>query len=366
MSTPDGGDGGATPEASTTDGGDAGAITQKVTQTNLFADTSEGGAPNVDPNLVNPWGLAFSPSGVAWISDNGPGLATLYETELTTPLPRVVTVPPPGGSSAGTTSTPSGQIYNAGAGAGDFKGDTFIISTEDGTVSGWSNASDPFNDAGAANATLEYDNSANNSVYKGLAINPTTPPTLLLADFHNNKIDMLDRTYAKIASEGGTAWTDPSIPSGFAPFNIYVNGGKVYVAYAKQDSDAHDDEAGPGNGAVSVFDSTGTLVKSLVASGGALNSPWGLAIAPAGWGQLGGTLLVGGFGDGHVNAYDPATGAWVGSLVNGAGAALAIDGLWALTWGVSNPDAGITTSQLYFTAGPNDETDGLFGYLTTP
>jgi uncharacterized protein (TIGR03118 family) len=363
--SPEGGDAGGE-ETGTADGGEGGAIAQQVTQTNLFADTADGGAPHVDPNLVNPWGLAFSPSGIAWISDNGPGLATLYETSLTAPLPRVVTVPPPGGSPAGTTAAPSGQILNPGASAGDFKGDTFIISTEDGTVAGWNGTADPFNDAGASTATLEYDNSAAGAVYKGLAINPTTPAVLLVADFHNNHIDVLDRTYAKIASDGGTAWTDPSVPTGYAPFNIFVDAGKVYVAYAKQDQVAHDDAAGPGNGAVSVFDTTGTLVTSLVKSGGALNSPWGLAMAPTGWGALGGTLLVGNFGDGHVNAYSPTTGAWVGNLVTGSGTALAIDGLWALTYGVSNSDAGISTAQLYFTAGPNDESDGLYGYLSVP
>jgi uncharacterized protein (TIGR03118 family) len=361
-----GGDSGHPP---TGDAGDGGGIAQKVAQTNLFADTSDGGAPNVDPNLVNAWGLAFSPTGIAWISDNGPGLATLYGPSLSAPLPKVVNIPAPAGSPSGSTGTPSGQIFNPGgaatdAGPGDFKGDTFILSTEDGTVAGWSNASDPFNDAGVATATIEFDNSAAGAVYKGLAIDPTTPPILLLADFHNGRIDALDRTYAKITTDGGTAWTDPSVPSGFNPFNIVVSSSQVYVAYAKLGPGGHDDFAGDGNGAVSVFDTSGTLVKSLVKTGGALNSPWALAMAPSGWGQLGGMLLVGNFGDGHVNAYDPTSGAWVGSLATTSGAPLAIDGLWALKYGVQNPDAGITSSQLYFTAGPNAEANGLFGYLT--
>jgi uncharacterized protein (TIGR03118 family) len=326
---------------------------------------SDGGAPNVDPNLVNPWGLAFSPTGIAWIADNGPGLATLYETSMSAPLPRVVTIPPPGGSPAGTTAAPSGQIYNPGAGTGDFMGDSFIFSTEDGTVIGWSNTTNPFDDAGASTASLRFDNSTANSVYKGLAINPTTPPVLLVADFHNNRIDAFDTHYAKITPDSGTGWTDSTVPAGYAPFNIFVDSGKVYVAYAKQDSQAHDDDPGVGNGAISVFDTTGTLVKSLVKTGGALNSPWALASAPTGWGSLGGALLVGNFGDGHVNAYDATAGTWIGNLATSSGAALSIDGLWALTYGVSNPDAGISTSQLYFTAGPNGETDGLFGYLTT-
>jgi uncharacterized protein (TIGR03118 family) len=352
----DGGDSGAA------DSGDAGPISQKVAQTNLFADTADGGAPHVDPNLVNPWGLAFNPSGIAWVSANGPGLATLYMPASPAPVPKTVTIPPPSGG--GATGTPSGQVFNAGAASGDFMNDLFIFSTEDGTVVGWNNTADPFDEAGTAIGTIQYDNSAAGAVYKGLAINPTTPPTLLLADFHNGRIDMLDHTYAVVTGDGGSAWKDPSVPTGFAPFNIFVSGNKVYVSYAKPLApDLHDDQKGPGNGAVSVFDTSGTLVKSLVATGGALNSPWGMAMAPTGWGQLGGMLLVGNFGDGHVNAYNPTSGSWVGSLVTSTGP-LGIDGLWALVFGPNDPDAGVTTSQLYFTAGTNAEADGLFGYLT--
>jgi len=351
------------PEGSS-DSTTAGPVSKAVTKTNLFADTADGGAPHVDPNLVNSWGLAFSPTGIAWISDNGPGLATLYETNVTKPLPRVVTIPPPDGAEAGATATPSGQILN-GAGTGTFMGDTFIISTEDGTVAGWNGTSNPFNDAGMSTATKRYDNSAAGAVYKGLAIDPTTPPTLLLADFHNNHVDVLDSSYNHVTPDAGTAWTDPSIPAGYAPFNITVFSSNVYISYAKQAApNNHDDAAGPGQGALSVFSTSGTLVKSLVATGGALNSPWGMAIAPSGWGKLGGMLLVGNFGDGLVNAYNPTSGAFAGKLVTAGGTALSIDGLWALVFGVNNPDAGIATTQLYFTAGPNHESDGLFGYLT--
>ncbi|MGH7438484.1 MAG: TIGR03118 family protein [Polyangiaceae bacterium] len=381
-----------------TAGGDAtsaeGGMVLKVTQTNLFADTAEGGAPHVDPNLVNAWGLAFSPTGIAWISDNGSGLATLYQAPWAAPLPRMVTIPAPGASDAGPADagdagpamgTPTGQLFNPGAAVGDFMGDNFILSTEDGTVAGWSSTANPFDDAGAATATLKFDNSAAGAVYKGLAIVPSTPPVLLLADFHNARVDVLDRTYHKVTTgtdagaDGGAAsgapWTDPSVPTGFAPFNIAVLGGKVFVTYAMQKApDNHDDQAGPGNGAISVFDMTGTLVKSLVKTGGALDSPWGLAMAPAGWGQVGGMLVVGNFGDGRVNAYDPASGAWMASFATSTGAGLKIDGLWSLVYGVSSSggdggadggtEGGISPNQLFFTDGPNMEMNGLFGYLT--
>jgi uncharacterized protein (TIGR03118 family) len=355
--------------------GEAGTIAgiaQKVAQTNLFADTADGGAPGVDPNLVNPWGLAFNPTaGIAWISDNGKGILTLYKPNVPTPLPLVVTVPAvgDGGADAGAMSTPTGQVFNAGAASGNFKGDFFIVSTEDGTVAGWNPTANAFNDAGTAVATIQCDNMAEGAVYKGLAIAPSTPPVLLLADFHNARVDVLDATYKRITpvvtSDGGPAWSDPSVPAGFAPFNIVTSDSKVYVVYAKQKAPQNRDYVvGPGNGALSVFDVGGNLIKSLVTTGGALNAPWGMAVAPTGWGQLGGMLLVGNFGDGHVNAFDPTSGALVGGLATSTGAPLSIDGLWSLVFGVSAPDAGVATSQLYFTAGTNDEKDGLFGFLT--
>jgi uncharacterized protein (TIGR03118 family) len=351
--------------------GDSGVtgIAQKVTQTNLFANAADGGAPHIDPNLMNPWGLAFNPmAGVAWISDNGAGLLTLYKTNLPAPLPLVVTVPPAGGD-AGATATPTGQVFNPGAASGDFKGDQFIVSTEDGTVAGWSSTANAFSDAGTATATIQCNNSAEGAVYKGLAIDPTTPPMLLLADFHNARVDVLDATYKRITpvvtADGGAAWSDPSVPAGYAPYNIAVFGTKVYITYAKQNPPAnHEYVLGRGLGALSVFDMGGNLLASLVPTGGALNAPWGMAVAPTGWGQLGGMLLVGNFGDGHVNAFNPTNGNQIGTLVTSSGAPLAIDGLWSLMFGVNVPDAGVTASQLYFTSGPNMEMGGLFGYLT--
>jgi uncharacterized protein (TIGR03118 family) len=381
---PDGGDATTTtPEGSTgqeagmetgseamadADAGTVAGIAQKVAQTNLFADTVDGGAPNVDPNLVNPWGLAFNPTaGIAWIADNHKGLLTLYRTNVPMPLPLVVTVPSVG--DAGPMATPTGQVFNTGAASGNFKGDLFIVSTEQGTVAGWNPTANPFSDAGTATATIQCDNMAVGAVYKGLAIAPTTPPVLLLADFHNARVDVLDATYKRITpvvtADGGHAWSDPSVPAGFAPFNIVTIDSKVYVVYAMQKAPQNVDYVvGAGNGALSVFDAGGNLIKSLVTTGGPLNAPWGMAMAPTGWGQLGGMLLVGNFGDGRVNAFDPMSGALVGGLVTSTGAPLSIDGLWSLVFGVNAPDAGVATTQLYFTSGPNDEMNGLFGYLT--
>jgi uncharacterized protein (TIGR03118 family) len=368
-------DAGTTP-VTPTDAGDSStaAVTlQKVTQTNLFADTSEGGAPNVDPNLVNPWGLAWNPAGIAWISDNGTGLATLYQTNNSAPVALVVQVPLPDGGGGpiynfdAGTSAPSGQIFNASAAVpdagttSDFMGDYFIISAEDGTISGWAPTL-----ADKTKATLRVDMSAANAVFKGLQIIPSTPPVLLATDFHNGVIDAFDTNYAPVTPAAGK-WKDTTIPAGYAAFNIATDGTNVYVAYAKQDDMQHDDVAGAGNGAVSVFDLTGTLVKSLIpqSATNTLNSPWALTTVPAGgWGAIpAGSLLVGNFGDGAIHAFNATTGAAVATFTTSAGPLL-IDGLWSLAWGVNAPEAGTTPDQLYFTSGPNMESNGLYGYLT--
>ncbi len=354
-------------------------ILQSVNTTFLFADTADSGvvstdgaSPQVDPNLVNPWGLAFASTGIAWIADNGLGISTLYQPNLPVPLPEVVTIPPPAGAEAGVMSTPTGVVLNLGAipsDAGapvDFKGDLFIFATEDGTIAGWNPKTDAFSDAGAATATKEVDNAAAGSVYKGLAIVPGMPKKLVVADFHNDALALFDTNFAPITPPANK-WVDPSIPSGYAPFNVVTIGGNVYVTYAVQNEEKHDDVDGAGHGAISVFDPNGKLVASLVkvTEGGPLNSPWGLAVAPPFWGNLGGSLLVGNFGDGAIHAFDLDTGAFKGELVNSTtGASLAVDGLWSLQFGNKNPDAGVSPDQLYFTAGPNKEMNGLFGFFS--
>jgi uncharacterized protein (TIGR03118 family) len=356
---------------------DSGAILQIVAETALFADTTDvtdADVPTIDPNLVNAWGLAFSPSGTAWVANNGAGVAALYGTGSAAPV-GVVQVPVPdggGGGSypaldSGTTSTPTGQIFNVQATApdagttGDFLGDAFIISAEDGAISGWAPTQ-----SDTTKATLRVDLSSNGASFTGLAIVPASPPLLLAADFHNGKIDVFDANYAPVTPAAGK-WIDSTVPSGYAPFNVYAFGARVFVAYALQDGARKSDSAGVGHGAVSVFDFTGTLVASLVAQSvdNGLNSPWGLTTVPeSGWGKLSpGTLLVGNFGDGSINAFDPTSGALLANFVSSWGAPFLIDGLRALAWGPSAPDAGSSPGHLYFTAAPNKTSDGLYGYL---
>ncbi|HWE30261.1 MAG TPA: TIGR03118 family protein [Polyangia bacterium] len=322
----------------------AGSATVKLEETDLTADGTN--AANQDANLVNAWGLAFNPMGFVWISDNHSGKATVYDA-TGKPLALVVTVPVPTGGTP--PSAPTGQVFNGVT--ADFNGDSFIFSTEDGTVSGWS---------AGTNATLRVDHSAAGTVYKGLAILAGNGVSRIYAtDFHGGKVEVFDNNYAAVTL-AANAFSDPGVPAGFAPFGIQSVGAQIVVTYAKQDAAMHDDVAGPGNGYVSLFDFDGALVKHLV-SQGALNSPWGLAMAPASFGAASGMLLVGNFGDGKINAFDATSGQLAATIVDGTGAPLKIDGLWALEFG---PGAtGEATNQLFFTAGPGGEAHGLFGRL---
>jgi uncharacterized protein (TIGR03118 family) len=377
----------------TADGGDAGVVLQRVNETVIIADTADAGAQHVDPDLVNAWGLAFSTNGVAWISDNGTGKATLFPPNADGGLIPSIVVPPPqpSGGLIGTeleagaldggvldgavaaaldggvaTSSPTGLVMNT-SGSTFFMGDVFLISTEDGTIAGWQPTR-------PAAAQTRIDASANDAVYKGLAIVPTNPPRLLAANFRAGTVDMFDANYAPLAAsavDGGALhpFVDTSVPPGYAPFNVVTIGKNVYVSYALQDEQKHDDVPGLGRGAISVYDFQGNLVKSLVPVGtdggvGALDAPWGMAIAPSGWGSLGGMLLVGNFGSGTVEAFSTTTGALRGILQSATtNAPLVIDGLWSIVFG-NDADAGISPNSLYFTAGPNSEKNGRYGVLT--
>jgi uncharacterized protein (TIGR03118 family) len=324
-----------------------GLVSLVVTQTNLVADLPNV-APTVDPNLLNPWGLVPNPSGPFWVSDNHSGLATVYDP-AGGPSKLNVKVPGPAGVDGGFTSSPTGQVFNATA--ADFKGDKFIFDAEDGTVSGWQ---------GGAVGVLRVDNSAD-SGYKGLAIIKNgTAGELVAANFHKGTVDVFDATYAPIANPGFVDAGTPALPAGFAAFNVASLGGKVYISYAKQDAEKGDDTPGPGNGYVSVFKTDGTFQKRLV-SGGDLNSPWGLELAPSSFGALAGTLLVGNFGNGAVHAYDVTTGELLGSLAK-SGGPLIISGLWALVVGPKTSTTDYSGS-VYFTAGPGGEDNGIFGKL---
>jgi uncharacterized protein (TIGR03118 family) len=328
-----------------------------VVQTNLVSDLA-GVAKVQDPNLKNPWGITHSATSPWWVSDNNAGVATLY-TGAGAPVPLVVTIPAPGASSGGT---PTGVVFNGKA--GDFvvtDGRTsgtsaFIFATEDGTIAGWSPA------VNRTQAFIAVDNSAvpdaaDGAVYKGLAIAQTiSGQRLFAANFRAGTVDVFDSAFQPVHTPG--RFRDRAIPDGFAPFGIQQLGGRIYVSYAKQDADRHDDVKGPGNGFVDVYSTEGRLLKRLIRHG-ALNSPWGMVLAPPGFAD--GALLVGNFGDGRINAYD-REGEFEGPLRRPDGSPVVIDGLWGLGFG--NDAAAGPSTTLFFAAGINDEQDGLFGTLT--
>jgi uncharacterized protein (TIGR03118 family) len=321
---------------------------------NLVANTA-GVADFTDPNLVDPWAIAISATSPFWISDHLSGLATIY-TGAGTVSSTVVTVPAGGG--AKTTGKPTGQISNSTTAFLMPSGTkaSFIFSTEDGTIAAWQ--------SGTVAVTI-VDNSAAGAVYKGLALNPSaTAPLLYAANFSKGRIDVFSSTFAATTVPGG--FTDPAIPSGFAPFNIWALNGKLYVTYAKQNAAGTLDVAGPGNGFVDVFDFNGNLLSHLI-SNGALNSPWGVALAPPAFGAFPGALLVGNFGDGTINAFDPSTGNQLGTLLDGTGKVISIPGLWALV--VGNGKSGGDPNTVYFVAGvPNGSPTprGVLGSIAPP
>jgi uncharacterized protein (TIGR03118 family) len=323
-------------------------------QHNLVSDGATP-ADHIDPNLVNAWGIVFNPNTFVWVADNGTGVATLYDG-AGLPQSLVVTIPPPP-TSAGP-SAPTGIVFN---GSSDFvvtKGvvssaSVFIFATEDGTISGWAPSVD------AKNGILMVDNSGSGAVYKGLALAANgTGHFLYATNFRKATIDVFDASFNKVTLSGSFA--DPDIPDGFAPFGIRNIDGDIYVTYAKQDAAKHDDVKGRGLGFVNVFDSNGNLIRR-VASKGKLNAPWGLAMASAGFGKFSNRLLVGNFGDGRINAFDVATGRSAGNLQESQGKDLKIDGLWGLSFGNGLKDQ--PTDVLFFTAGPNKETHGLYGFI---
>ena len=286
-----------------------------------------------DPDLINPWGISESASSPFWVSDNGTGKSTLYNSAG---VKQGLVVSMPAGSENLT-----GQVFNGTA--GNFNGDTFVFATENGTITGW---------RGALGTTAETLFSVAGAEYKGLAIS-NDKATLYGADFAKGTIDVFTSAGLK------SSIADPNIPAGFAPFNIQNINGKLYVTYAKV-GPTGDDVAGAGNGFVSVFDPVaGTFTR--VISQGSLDSPWGIAIAPNGFGTIGGDLLVGNFGDGLINAYDPISGGLVGTLATFDGDPIVNDGLWALQFG--NGGTGGLAGSLYITAGPNDETGGVFARI---
>jgi len=329
----------------------ADAGTNSFKQTNLVSNVP-GMAQFTDPDLVNPWGISASSTSPMWVSDNGAGVTTLYGGGGVK-VPLTVTIPPAGNSPAGTLGTPTGTVFNGSAAA--FRGDRFIFATEDGAIAGWQPAY-------GTTALIGKDNSPTGAVYKGLAIDNSASPHLYATNFHAGTIDVFDSGYAQVTLAG--AFSDPKIPADYAPFNVQNLGGTLYVTYALQDADKHDDVAGRGHGFVDAFDVNGNLLGRLVTHG-QLDSPWGLAIAPASFGRFAGELLVGNFGDGRINAYTLDKGNFRGWLRDmSTGGPITIDGLWALRVGNGGaaPNGG-DPNAVYFTAGINGEQDGLFGTI---
>ncbi len=314
--------------------------------TTLVSDQPAGAGVTVDSNLVNPWGLAYGPTTAFWVANQGTDTTTVYDgLGHLLPNPIIVANPSVPGH---TLRGPTGVVFNGSTG---FNGDRFLLASLDGCICGWSST---------ATTTRRVDNSAAQAAYTGLALGGSGSSTYLFAtNFTAGSIDVFDASYAKV-DLGPTALVDPALPAGYSPFNAQVLGGKLFVTYAKRLGAATRETPGPGFGYVSVFNLDGSFVRR-VASEGALNAPWGVAIAPASFGTYAGAVLVGNFGDGRITAFDAATGAQLGQLAGTDGSPLAVPGLWGMAFG--NDGSAGSSSKLYVTAGPGGETHGLFGSI---
>jgi uncharacterized protein (TIGR03118 family) len=314
-------------------------------------------------NTVNAWGLVSGPTTPWWIANNGTGTTTLFNVATHSIVTDFIV---PGDD--GDQGNPTGVVFNGGSGfivnngVGAPAPARFIFASEDGTLSA-------FKGAPIVTVVPNAGSPGHGAIYKGLAIDSATAGQFLYAtDFHNGNVDIFDSSFHAVTIPG--AFTDPTLPAGFAPFGIQNINGTIYVTYALQDEDRKDDVAGPGNGFVDAYDTSGNFIQR-VASDSELNSPWGLALAPDDFGRFSGDLLVGNFGDGRIHAFDPTklTGSGefqsVGQLHSASGKPIRIDGLWALQFGhgTTASSANGLTNTLFFTAGPDDEGHGLFGSL---
>lgn len=311
-------------------------------QVNLVSDLP-GHAVNTDPRLVNPWGISFSATSPFWVSNAGSGTSTLYNSSGT-PQSLVVTLPRAG--------VPTGQVFNSSASSGAFNGDVFLFASENGMIAGWRGAL-------GTSAEILIDNSGAGASYLGLALGSVASNTYLYAaNFANGRIDVFPSTGAP-ALPG--LFTDPGLPSGYAPFNIQNIGNTLFVEYAVRGAGG-DEVTGAGLGIVNKFDLNGNFVSRFV-SNGVLDAPWGVARAPAGFGPFGGNLLVGNFGDGKINAFDFITGAPTGTLADPLGHPIVNEGLWGITFG--NGGQGGRPDTLYIAVGIEDEAHGLFASIST-
>ena len=330
------------------------AFAQHYTRTDLTANRSGiSSAANIDPNLVNAWGLSRSSGSPWWISDNGTGLSTLYDA---TGIPQslVVTIPGPGGQGA---SAPTGTVFNYTGAFNVAPGESafFLFVTEDGTISGWNP------NVNQTNAIITVDNSKKGAIYKGCALAMTrSGPRLYVSNFASGQVEVYDGNFRLIKDD--VAFVDSRLPQHYAPFGIQNVGGNIVITFAQRSPGSHDENHGPGLGFVDIFDVKGNLVLSLQ-HGKFMNAPWGITQAPADFGAFSHRFLIGNFGDGTINAFNAITGKWEGWLLNPDGSFLTIDGLWALSFAGDNAKSGLGVD-LYFTSGPNDESDGVFGMIT--
>jgi uncharacterized protein (TIGR03118 family) len=319
-------------------------IVSPFSERKIVGDNAAAVATVTDANLLNPWGFAFTATGIMWASDNVAGLSTVYDTAGTKQA-LVVTIPSHAGATGGK---PTGIVNNTAAGfvIPASTAAKWIFANEDGTIAAW---------ASGTSAHIVVDRSATGAVYKGLAEATNGPSTFLYAaNFGKNTVDVFDSTYTFVKS-----FTDSTVSAGYSPFGIAALGGQLYVTYAlRVTGDSTHDQQGAGHGFVDIFNTDGTLAKRLI-SNGALNSPWGVAIAPASFGAFSGDVLVGNFGDGHINAFLASDGTAVGAIGDSTNTAISIDGLWGLAFG-----PGAASGNLYVSSGPSGGTHGLIGILT--
>src|ERR1700724_1876968 len=318
-------------------------------QTNRVSNTA-GAATTTDPQLLNPWGISFLPGQDFWIANNNSGTSTLYDLNGSKNTALVVTIPgatknPNGNCSPGC---PTGNVSNSNGTY--FGGGQFIFDTEDGLIANWTGASNT--------ASVAFDNSASGAVYKGLALLNGT--LLLLANFNSGKVNVLDRNFNRTSLSG--SFTDPNLPAGYAPHGIHVINNQIYVAYAMQDAAKHDANPGAGLGQVDIFDTNGIFVKTFIAAGGHLNAPWGVVATPASFGTFANAILVGNFGDGTINAFDP-TGKFLGQLTDSSNKVLVNPGLWDMVFGGGGTSGDPGT--LYLTAGGGNQHNFTKGGRTT-
>ena len=335
------------------------AFAQHYTRTDLTANQSSvsATAPNIDAHLVNAWGLSRATGSPWWVADNGTGVSTLYNAAgVPQPLPPngplVVTIPSP---KEGAISTPTGTVFNYTTGFEVAPGakSIFLFVTEDGTISGWNPGVKP------TESVIKV-NRAGKAVYKGCTLATTRFGTFLyVVNFQSGKIEVYDSKFQRVFGFG-FGFHDNRASHGFVPFNIQNVGGSLVVTYAKKERGGDEEAHGPGLGFVAIFNPFGRLIQRLD-RGPFLNAPWGVAEAPSDFGVFSHRLLIGNFGDGTINAFNPISGEFEGKLLDANGAPLWIDGLWALSFG-SNGASG-SAIELYFTAGPNEESDGLLGKI---